>query len=143
MITWQVTPRWCASSMIAAMSSSDSSVERRTFLRLCVSDAETTASISVSPASRARRAPRRLGTSAEYRTAAARSIPFHTSSASAICGIASARTKETASIRRTPVAESRSISSILAAVGTGSSFCSPSRGPTSRSEIWLGRSDTG
>src|SRR6516162_10798494 len=64
----------------------------------------------------------------------------HTSSASAICGIASARTNETASIRLTPVRPSRSISAIFAGVGTGSSFCSPSLGPTSRSEIREGTS---
>ena len=64
-----------------------------------------------------------------------RATPAHTSSASAICGIASARTNETASIRLTPVWPSRSISAIFAGVGTGSSFCSPSLGPTSRSEI--------
>ena len=51
--------------MITAMSSSDSAVPRFTFRRLCVSEADTTASISVNPASRARRAPRRLGASAE------------------------------------------------------------------------------
>ena len=61
-----------------------------------------------------------------------------TSSASAICGIAFGCTNETASIRRTPVSDSASSSSILAAVGTGSSFCSPSRGPTSRIETLLG-----
>src|SRR6516162_2155138 len=64
----------------------------------------------------------------------------HTSSASAICGIASARTNETASIRLTPVWPSRSISAIFADVGTGSSFCSPSLGPTSRSEMRAGMS---
>src|SRR5215469_15355988 len=66
----------------------------------------------------------------------------HTSSASAICGIASARTNETASIRLTPVVANWSISAIFAAAGTGSSFCSPSRGPTSRTEIRAGRSVT-
>src|SRR6516164_2015687 len=66
----------------------------------------------------------------------------HTSSASAICGIASARTNETASIRLTPVVASWSMSAILAVAGTGSSFCSPSRGPTSRTEIRDGRSLT-
>ncbi len=64
-ITWQAAPRWCAWSMITAMSSSDSSVPRLTFLRLCVSEADTTASISASPLSSARAAPRRFGTSAE------------------------------------------------------------------------------
>ena len=79
---------------------------------------------------------------AEYLTDGARSIPCHTASASAICGIASGRTNDTASIRCTPVADSRSISWIFASVGTGSSFCSPSRGPTSRTEIRSGRSLT-
>src|SRR5215469_17945219 len=125
------------------MSSSDSAVLRLTFFRLWVSDADTTASISVSPLPSARTAPRRFGTSAEYRTPLARSMPSHTALASAICGIASGRTNDTASIRCTPVVESRSINSILACVGTGCSFCSPSRGPTSRTEIWRGKSDTG
>ena len=47
------------------MSSSDSSVERLRFLRLWVSEAETTTSISGKPAARARSAPLRFGTSAE------------------------------------------------------------------------------
>ena len=64
-ITWQVAPRWCASSMTTAISSSDCSVLRFTFLRLCVSEADTTTSTSVNPASSARRAPRRFGASAE------------------------------------------------------------------------------
>src|ERR1017187_321524 len=64
-ITWQVAPRRCASAMMTAMSSSDSSVPRLTFLRLWVSEADTTASISASPQSRARLAPRRFGTRAE------------------------------------------------------------------------------
>jgi len=64
-ITWQVAPRWCASSMTTAISSSDCSVLRLTFLRLCVSEADTTTSTSVNPASSARRAPRRFGASAE------------------------------------------------------------------------------
>ena len=50
---------------MTAISSSDCAVLRFTFLRLCVSEADTTASTSVNPASRARRAPRRLGASAE------------------------------------------------------------------------------
>ncbi len=54
-----------ASLMITAMSSSDSAVARLTFLRLCVSDADTTTSISVRPASSARRAPRRFAARAE------------------------------------------------------------------------------
>src|SRR3954468_6926402 len=65
-----------------------------------------------------------------------------TSSASAIWGIALGWTKLTASIRRTPVRESASINATFASVGTGSSFCRPSRGPTSRNEIAAGRSLT-
>src|SRR6266487_2165711 len=68
--------------------------------------------------------------------------PAHTSSASAICGIASARTNETASILLTPVFASWSMSAIFAVAGTGSSFCSPSLGPTSRTDIRAGRSVT-
>ncbi len=83
-------------------------MDRLTFLRLCVSDAETTASSLVKPASRACRAPRRLGTSAEYLTDGAFAARFHTSSASAICGIADGRTNDTASILRTPVVDSAS-----------------------------------
>ena len=139
-ITCTVAPRSCATAMISAISSSDSPVDRLTFLRLCVSEADTTASSSVKPASSARSAPRRLGTSAEYRTEGARAARFHTSSASAICGIADGRTNDTASIRCTPVADKASSSATFASVGTGSSFCSPSRGPTSRTEIRSGSS---
>ena len=64
-ITWTVAPRPWARSMIAAMSSRDSAVLRFRFFLLCVSEAETTTSISVKPASRARSAPFRFGTSAE------------------------------------------------------------------------------
>ena len=46
----------------------------------------------------------------------------------------------TASIRCTPVPDSRSSSATFASVGTGSSFCSPSLGPTSRTEIRSGSS---
>src|SRR5262245_24941585 len=69
-------------------------------------------------------------------------MPAHTSSASAICGIAWARTNETASILPTPVLASWSMSAIFAVAGTGSSFCSPSLGPTSRTDIRAGRSVT-
>ena len=41
-------------------------------------------------------------------------------------------------MRDTPVPDSRSISSILVSVETGSSFCRPSRGPTSRSDNAVG-----
>ena len=64
-MTWQVAPWPCTRSRMAAMSVSDSSVDRLTFLRLWVSDADTTTSISSNPAASARSAPRRFGTSAE------------------------------------------------------------------------------
>ena len=69
-----------------------------------------------------------------------RSIAAQTSSASAICGIAFGWTNDTASIRPTPVRDSASMSATLASVGTGASFCRPSRGPTSRRLIRSGRS---
>ena len=50
-------------------------------------------------AAMARRAPVSLGTRATYVMPGWRSIPAITSSAFAICGIASARTKEAASMR--------------------------------------------
>jgi hypothetical protein len=88
------------------------------FLRLWVSEAEITTSISMKPAASARRAPCGFGTSALYRTAGLRSIRAHTSSASAICGIARGWTNDTASIRGTPVRDRASISSTLPSVGT-------------------------
>jgi hypothetical protein len=63
--TWQVAPRACAVSISSATLSSDSAVDRFRFMRLWVSEALSTTSISVNPASRARSAPRWLGTSAE------------------------------------------------------------------------------
>jgi hypothetical protein len=118
--------------MRPVMSSSDSSTLRLTLRRLCVCDAETTTSISSNPAARARWAPRELGTSAEYRTPGTRVAAAQTASASAICGMAEGCTKLTASMRPTPVAESASSRRTFASVGTGASFCRPSRGPTSR-----------
>src|SRR5918994_1192042 len=67
-------------------------------------------------------------------------IRDHTSSASAICGMDRGWTNETASIRSNPVAERASMSATLPSVGTGSSFWSPSRGPTSRRLIRSGSS---
>ena len=55
-----------------------------------------------------------------------------TSSAPAICGTRAGCTKLTASIRRSPAAASASMYATRAATSsTASSFCSPSRGPTS------------
>ena len=139
-ITSTVAPAAWTSPMRRPMSASDSSVDRLTLWRLWVSEAETTTSSSRKPAARARWAPRELGTRAEYRTSGAFRAAAHTSSASAICGIALGCTKLTASMRRTPVAESASSRRTLASVGTGSSFCRPSRGPTSRIETAEGSS---
>ena len=59
-----------------------------------------------------------------------------TSSAPAICGTRSSRTKLTASMRRRPAPARRPHSSARVAGGSAlPSFCSPSRGPTSHSAI--------
>src|SRR4051812_42245961 len=131
-ITSRVAPASCTSGISLAMSSSDSPVDRLRLRRLCVSLAETTTSISRKPAARARSAPRVFGMSDEYLMSGFFVIAAQTASASAICGIAFGCTNETASIRRTPVSLSASISRTLDSVGIGSSFCRPSRGATSR-----------
>ena len=92
----------------------------------------TTTWSSSAPAASARSAPRALGTSAEYTTPGRRSMRAITSSLPAIAGIASAFTNAAASMRRRPVALSASISRTRSSTGIGSSFCRPSRGPTSR-----------
>src|SRR5688572_26491172 len=67
-------------------------------------------------------------------------MPVKTSAASASCGTHFGLTKLVASMLSRPVAVSRSISSIFAAVGTSVfSFCSPSRGPTSTMRTATGR----
>src|SRR5215218_7685805 len=114
---------------------SDSSIERLTFLRLWVSEADRKTLISWKR-SRRRSAfsrPRSLGISTEIATSSGGSMRSRTSSASASCGITSARTKLVASRRLTPVRASRSTSRTFSSVGTISgSFWKPSRGPTSR-----------
>src|SRR3954452_6426033 len=114
---------------------SDSSIERLTFLRLWVSDALRKTLISWKR-SRRRSAfsrPFSFGMSTEIATPSRGSMRSSTSSASASCGITSARTKLVASSRVTPVRASRSISRTFSSVGTTSgSFWKPSRGPTSR-----------
>src|SRR3546814_11291428 len=63
-----------------------------------------------------------------------------TSAASASCGTHFGLTKLVASMQRRPVADRRSISSTLAAVGMMDfSFCRPSRGPTSTMRTLAGR----
>ena len=79
-----------------------SSVPRRTFFRLWVSLAETTTSTSVNHRDR----PLRAGSWGPAGTTPSTLLVFaHTSSASAICGIAFGWTNDSASIRRTPVCE--------------------------------------
>ena len=84
-----------------------------------------------SPPTRARR-PSGSARARCTSTPGRRSMRAMTSSEPAIGGIASARTNDAASMRRSPVRESASISRTRSATGTGASFCSPSRGPTSR-----------
>src|SRR5512132_2510319 len=59
-------------------------------------------------------------------------MPANTWSVSAMAGTDRGETNEPTSMRRTPVSESASTSRTRASTGTGGSFCSPSRGPTSR-----------
>jgi hypothetical protein len=60
-------------------------------------------------------------------------MPASTSALSAICGTHLGLTKLATSIRRNPARESMSISATFSAVGIArASFCSPSRGPTSK-----------
>src|SRR4051794_18131347 len=114
---------------------SDSSIERLTFLRLWVSEALRKTLISWKR-SRRRSAfsrPFSFGMSTEIATSSGGSMRSRTSSASASCGMTSARTKLVASTRATPVRASRAMSRTFSSVGTISgSFWKPSRGPTSR-----------
>src|SRR5438094_1931464 len=114
---------------------SDSSTERLTFLRLCVSEAlrKTLISSRRSRSSSACSRPRSLGTSTETLTSPGISARARTSRASASCGMTSARTKLVTSRRLRPVRASSSTSRILSSVAmTSGSFWKPSRGPTSR-----------
>src|SRR5215210_3419007 len=114
---------------------SDSSTERFTFLRLWVSEAlrKTLISWKRSRRQSAFSRPRSFGISTEIATPSGGSMRSSTASASASCGITSARTKLVASSRSTPVRASRSMSRTFSSVGTTSgSFWKPSRGPTSR-----------
>ncbi len=151
----QRRPAALARASTASMPASDSAIERLTFLRLWVSEADRktlTSSkgwVRAFPSLRSRRAPSRsssaasrprsLGTSTDTLTSAGTSIAASTSAASASCGITSARTKLVTSRRRSPVRASASINSTLRAVGiTSGSFWKPSRGPTSRMRTGLG-----
>src|SRR5215208_6049706 len=114
---------------------SDSSIERLTFLRLWVSDAERKrfTSSNVSRSSSALSSPFSFGISTDRDTPSGTSTARRTSLASDSCGITSARTKLVISIRSRPVRASMSISRTLSSVAmTSGSFWKPSRGPTSR-----------
>ncbi len=76
-------------------------------------------------------------------TPGTRSICAMTSSEPAIGGIAFGETKDAASMRRRPVRLSASMSRTRSATGTGASFCSPSRGPTSQISTVSGRRNIG
>src|SRR4051812_2200877 len=131
----QRSPASSARAITRSSPASDSSTERFTFLRLCVSLAERKrlTSWKRSRSSRALSSPRSLGMSTDRATSSGGSIAPSTSRASASCGITSGRTKLVTSRRRTPVRASMSISRTLSAVGiTSGSFWKPSRGPTSR-----------
>jgi hypothetical protein len=94
--------------------------------------AEMNTAASCSPASRARESPLRFGTSALKTTPSLRPIRRRSSSASASWGIHFGETKEVTSMRFSPAATSASTSRALSRVGSvRSSFCRPSRGPTS------------
>ena len=75
--------------------------------RLNVSDAAAKIATSSTPASRARARPVRFGTSAVYRTPAARVMPANTSAASAICGTHFGLTNAETSMTECPAAASR------------------------------------
>ena len=133
----------CASSTSSRAPTSDSATLRRTFFRLWVSLADTTSSSSSAFAASASSAPFGFGTSAVYTTPGRRLMRAITSSEPAMGGIASARTNDAASMWRRPVRESASISRTRASIGTGGSFCNPSRGPTSHTSTLPGQSTCG
>ena len=106
-----------ARASTASSPASDSAIERLTFLRLCVSDADRNtltssngrrAPAGVAAASESRSAsalssPRSLGISTDTLTLAGTSMLVSTSRASASCGITSGRTKLVTSMRCRPV----------------------------------------
>jgi hypothetical protein len=65
-----------------------------------------------------------------------------TSSEPAIGGIAFGDTNDAASMRRSPVLDSASMSRTRSSIATGFSFCNPSRGPTSRTSTTFGSART-
>ncbi len=106
---------------------------------LWVSDADRNTAISRMPPSSADSSPRRLGTRAEKRTSGRRATWRATDTASASCGIHLGLTKLVISMAGRPVKDSESMSATLSAVASWrDSFCSPSRGPTSKIVTCLG-----
>src|SRR5450756_2000477 len=102
------------------------------FRRLKASVTNTTTLTSSTAAASARSRPRSLRTRPARRVPGRRFTPAITASASAMVGTRSGWTKLTASTRRTPVANARSMSSILAWVDTTvDSSWRPSREATS------------
>ena len=133
------SPRARAST--ASRPVSDSSIERLTFLRLWVSEAlrKTLISWKRSRCRSAFSSPFSFGIRTEIATSSGGSMRSRTCSASASCGITSARTKLVTSRRFRPVRASWSMSRTLASVGIVSgSFWKPSRGPTSRMRTRVG-----
>ena len=128
----QRRPAFRARASTASRPCSDSAIERLTFSRLWVSEADMNTLTSSkagrdppwrSRSSSAMSSPRSLGISTDTATSAGTSIPASTAVASASWGITSARTKLVASRRRRPVRASASISSILRSVAiTSGSF---------------------
>jgi hypothetical protein len=110
----------------------DSSIDALMFLRLNASDAAVNTATSLAPTARARFVTLLVGHEHRIRDTGGAMDAAKTSLASASCGTHFGLTKLVASIVRSPVADSRSISAILSGVAmTFFSFCSPSRGPTS------------
>ena len=104
---------------------------------LSVTERKTAASCR--PAARARSRPFRLGTRAVKITSSRRGSRPISFSASASWGIHRGETKDDTSMRLRPELISASISRALSAVArVRSSFCSPSRGPTSYTSTRLG-----
>ena len=118
--------------MISAKPANDSSVERRTFARLWLSDTEITITISSTFAASARSAPRGLATRATYFTFGLRLIPAITASASASAGTALGETNDVTSILWRPLSDSASTTAIFCSVGMNrGSIWNPSRVTTS------------
>ncbi len=129
-----------AAARIASARATASSSDAFPFARLNASVAPKVTFTRSSPVARNRSQPRSFSTSPETSTPSRGWIAAATSSAPAICGTRSSRTKLTASIRGSPAAASRFTSSArTAGASVSGSFWRPSRGPTSHRVIRTGR----